>query len=331
MTTRIAGILSHALVFSGAVAGVAGPADAQSPLPPVRREFPLNCRGGAGLVFDTLLVIPDSGRVRLMLTFAANATTSGLEGEGLEPGSCAWMDRPLTDAEPRRIQFAIGTTDSAPQQTVRDSGIHWGFLAYNSDSGYLTGVGYRHWDASSPQAVPPDTAAPVLTTRAPRRIRLPFDIRYLPLAAVALGAIVSAPLVTLIGRWSGWRRLADHYPDRNNGRARSFRSGQLVMHMSVYRGGVRLTPDESYLHFAPTLFMRPGHRAFSVPWSDIEATPDGWPWFPLKGHPVVRLTLAADPELRILVQVKDAKRIFEGSGGRLEPQDPQRLTTAAHR
>ena len=102
--------LAQALVAAGAFE-VLAPVEAQTPVPPVRREYPLNCRGGAGLVFDTLLVEPDSNRVRLMLTFAANTTPSGLEGQGLQPGSCAWVDRALSDAEPRRIQLTIGTSD----------------------------------------------------------------------------------------------------------------------------------------------------------------------------------------------------------------------------
>ena len=112
MITRTVGVLSHALVAAAGLFSVGAPVEAQTPLPPARREYPLNCRGGAGLVFDTLLVETDSNRVRLMLTFAANATPSGPEGQGLQPGSCAWVDRALSDAEPRRIPLTIGATDS---------------------------------------------------------------------------------------------------------------------------------------------------------------------------------------------------------------------------
>lgn len=311
MITRTAGMLPHALVYSGALAALVGPADAQSPPPPVRREFPLNCRGGAGLVFDTLLVIPDSGRVRLMLTFAANPAASGAEGQGLEPGSCAWVDRPLTDAEPRRIRFAIGTTDSAPAQTVRDSGMYWGFLAYDSDSGYIGGVGHRHWHAAS--APGPGAVA----TAGRRSFPLPFDLRYLPLFALGMALIVGVPATAMMARWSGWRRLAERYPDRNTGRGRSFRSGPLVLNKSVYRMGARFTMDESHLHVRMSSLARPGHSPFSVPWPEIAASRDEWPWFPFKGEPMVRLTIAAYPDLRILVRLPDGKRIAEANGGGL--------------
>ena len=299
---------------------MAGPVGAQSPLPPVRREFPLNCRGGAGLVFDTLLVIPDSGRVRLMLTFAANATASGAEGQGLEPGSCAWVDRPLTDAEPRRIQFAIATTDSAPAQTVRDSGMYWGFLAYNSDSGYVSGVGYRLWHASSPPrpyTPAPAVAAPTPAASSRRSFPLPFDVRYLPLFAIGMAVIIGVPATAMLGRWSGWRQLAERYPDRNTGRGGSFKSGPVVMNRSVYKMGVRFTMDESHLHFRMSALARPGHPPFSVPWSDITASRDEWPWFPFKGEPMVRLAIAGHPDLRILVRLRDGTRVADASGGRL--------------
>ena len=320
MITRSSAALPSALVFSGAMIGVVGPIEAQEPLPPVRREFPLNCRGGGGLVFDTLLVVADSNRVRLMLTFAANATASGPEGQGLEPGACAWVDRPLSDAEPRRIQFAISATDSAPRQTVLDSGMYWGFLAHNSDSGYLAGVGYRHWHASSPpQPSMPPASASVAPGR--RSFPLPFDVRYLPLIAVGMAVIIGVPATAMLARWSGWRQLAerypDRYPDRNAGRGRSFKSGPLVMNKSVYKMGVRFTMDDSHLHFRMSALARPGHSPFSVPWQEIEASRDEWPWFPFKGEPMVRLRIAAYPELRILVKARDGRRIAEASGGQL--------------
>ena len=144
-----------------------------------------------------------------------------------------------------------------------------------------------------------------------------FDVRYLPLFAIAIGAIIAIPYLRLIGRSSGWRRLAERYPDHNARHARSFRSGPAVMNRSVYRGGVRFTPGDAHLHFAMPGLARPGHRPFSVPWSDIMASHDEWPWFPFQGHSMVRLTLAADPDLRILVKARDGKRIVEESGGRL--------------
>lgn len=146
---------------------------------------------------------------------------------------------------------------------------------------------------------------------------LPLDVRYLPLMAVGMAVIVGLPATVLLGRWSGWRRLAAHYPDRNTGRGTAFRSGQVAMGTSVYKMGVRFTMDGTHLHIAMSALARPGHRPMSIPWPDVAASGDQWPWFPFTGHPMVRLTLAREPGVRILVKVDDGRRIAEASGGRL--------------
>jgi hypothetical protein len=226
--------------------------------PPV---YPLNCRGGAPLVFDTLAPRSDTGTVvRLAVTFAPSPVAAGTEGQGLRPGTCAWVDRPVNDAEPRRVFVAIHHSDSTPARTVSDTGMYWSFLAYDGGSGHLFVTGW----------------------------------------------------------WSGWRRLAGCYPDRDGGRGRAFSCGNMVMALANYRGGVRVKPDDSHLHFSTWMLYRPGHPPFSVPWSDINATLDSWPWFPWKGTPVVRLTIAGYPTLRILVPRTVGERIVAESGGRLQ-------------
>ncbi len=270
-------------------------------------ERPLTCRGGPGLVFDTLAAEGD--RVWLSLVFTASAGKAGLEGQGLEPGECGWVERTFGEREPRRIHLSIGANDTTPRQSLLDRAVYWGFLAYPTDSGYINAAGYRHWHASSPPA-------PAVASR--RSLPLPFDVRYLPLVAIGMGAIIGIPSVVLMARWSGWRRLAERYPDRNSGRGMSVRSGQVVMNKTLYKMGVRFTMDESHLHLAMSRLARPGHRPISVPWSDVEAARDEWPWFPFKGEPMVRLTFAAHPEIRILVRLAVGRRLAEASGGRLE-------------
>ncbi|HET8624504.1 MAG TPA: hypothetical protein VFM14_13155 [Gemmatimonadales bacterium] len=146
---------------------------------------------------------------------------------------------------------------------------------------------------------------------------LSFDLRYLPLFALGMAVLVGVPITAMIGWRSGWRRLVGRYPDRNTGRGRTFKSGAIVMNKSVYKAGVRFTMDDAHLHFRMSLPARPGHSPFSVPWSEIEASRDEWPWFPFKGEPMVRLALAAYPDLRILVRLRDGRRIAEASSGRL--------------
>ena len=292
-----------------------------------RREFPLNCRGGAGLVFDTLgPVATTATTVLVSLRFTASPRAAGWKGEGLEPSTCAWVDRPLTGAEPLRVRVKLGVGDSTPRLTLRDTALYWSFLAHNTDSGYLHGVGYRHWTAGDAAATTParDSAtrmdydhwkpapAPAIAPRRPN-----FDIRLLPLIALGWALIVGIPATTLLGRWSGWRRLAALYPERPMHGGRRFRCG-LIMRVTWYRGGVRLTADAAHLHFAVWPLYRPGHRRFSVPWSDVSIARDEWPWLPFKGLPVTRLTLAKDPGIRILVQMSIGEGIIAASGGRLE-------------
>jgi len=301
-------------VLPGSAANVAAQSAEPMP-PPLGRERPLTCRGGPGLVFDTLAA--DGARAQLSLVFTASAGPAGLEGQGLEPGQCGWVERPFGEREPRRIHLSIAASDTTPQRSMLDGDIYWGFLAYPTDSGYINAAGYRHWHASSPPApsTPPAAVAGAAPSR--RSLPLPFDVRYLPLFALGLGAIISIPGVVLMGRWSGWRRLAERYPDRNSGRGTSVRSGKLVMNKSLYKMGVRFTMDEQYLHVAMSLLARLGHRPLSVPWSDVAAARDEWPWFPFKGEPMVRLTFAAHPDIRILVRMAVGRRIAEASGGRL--------------
>jgi hypothetical protein len=320
-------VLTHALVVATGMLMVQDQVpQSQTPVsPPARRpHYPLSCRGGAQLVLDTMIPPSDTGKgVSLSLTFAASPTAAGAEGQGLQPSTCAWVDRPLNAAEPRQIRVTVHDTDSAPRLTVRDTGVYWSFLAYNSDSGHFTGVGHRHWDAASapiPIGPLPQASVP------PKGNSLRFNPRHLHwyflAAAIGWVVIVGLPMLTLTGLWSGWRRLAGLYPDRNMDRGRSFRCSPVVMGMANYRGGVRLTPDHSHLHFSVWALLRPGHPPFSVPWSDITASRDEWPWFPFKGAPVIRLTLRRYRRLRILVQVSDGERMVAASGARLHLSEP---------
>lgn len=281
-----------------------------------RREFPLNCRGGGLLVFDTLGPVAGSSTlVQLSLRFTASPRVAGWNGEGLEPSTCAWVDRPLNGAEPVRVRFTPAMGDSTPRLMLRDTSLYWSFLAYNTDSGHFRGVGYRHWQATH--------SPPVVTGAAPAT-RILFAFRQLPLYTVApmliVGwtLIVGIPSLMVLGVWSGWRRLAALYPSRPVREGRRLRCGFLIMRISWYRSGTRLTAGASHLHFSVVPPFRPGHPPFSVPWADVTVSRDGWPWLPFKGRPVMRLTLARDRGIRILVPVSVGEGIIAASRGRLQ-------------
>jgi hypothetical protein len=296
-----------------------------------RREFPLNCRGGGGLAFDTLGPVTDTAaRVLLSLRFTASSRAAGWKGEGLAPSTCAWVDRPVGGTEPLRIHVRLGAGDSTPQLTLRDTSLYWSFLAYDTDSGYLHGVGYRHWNAGDAVAAAPSKDSAIRLDYAhwkpvPAPVATPgsgkLNVRHLPLFLLGwillIGIPIGIPATTLLGRWSGWRRLAALYPDRPINGGRRFRCA-LIMRVTWYRGGVRLTADDSHLRFSVWPLCRPGHQPFSVPWSDVSVSRDEWPWLPFKGLPMMRLTLARDPGIRILVKVPVGEGIIAASGGRLE-------------
>jgi hypothetical protein len=281
-----------------------------------RRHFPLHCRGGDRLVFDTLGPIADTGTTaRVSLRFTAGPRAAGQNGEGLEPSTCAWVDRPLNGAEPLRVRVTLASGDSTPRLTLRDTSLYWSFLAYNTDSGHFHGVGYRYWKADDAVAAQPAPAPPATPGR------WSFDVRHFPLYIIGWVLISWIPLTMLLGVWSGWRRLAALYPSRPIHGGRRFRCG-LIMRIAHYRSGARLTADDSHLHFSLVPPFRPGHPPFSVPWADVCVSRDEWPWFPLKGVPVMRLTLARDRGIRILVQVSVGEGIIAASGGRLKLSQP---------
>jgi hypothetical protein len=318
--------MRHLLV--ALLAAAAGPSDVDS-LQYRRRDYPLNCRGG-GLAFDTLGGPSDThGAVALSLTFAASPLPSGPEGQGLRPGTCAWVDRPVNDAEPRQVWFTTSIDDSILQLTVHDSSQYWGFLALNSDSGHLSGVGHRHWNAGAP----PLPMGPGPASLPPAESRWLMFVRQ-HLVQVVLGlvlawvAIALGPLMVLVGFWSGWRRLARLYPSHELGRGPSFRSGMLIMGTTNYRGGARLTADSAYLRFSMSAILRPGHPPFSVPWSDVTLALDEWPWFPFKGKPVVRISLARHPGLRILVPPSTGEKIVAASEARYHLHGPREHAVA---
>lgn len=275
-------------------------------------------------MFDTITAPSDAGgRLRLSLTFIPGRRAAGAEGQGLEASTCAWVDRPVRGDEPRQIRFTPAIGDSTPRLTARDSSVYWSFLAYDTDSGHFTGVGHRHWEAAP---------AAVATSSEGSRLRR-FDPRHLHwyLIGVAICWVLIAwiPSLTICAAWSGWRRLAALYPAGAVGRGRRFRCGFLIMGLTNYRGYARLTADVSHLHFSMWPPFRPGHRPFSVPWSDITVAREGWPWFPFKGKPVRRLTLARRRELRILVDVKVGDEIIAAGDQRLELSERPAAAAAA--
>jgi hypothetical protein len=129
--------------------------------------YPLHCRGGAGFEFRTLATRTTSGgeRVAMALVFAPAASAAGSRSQGLTPGTCAWLDRPLVPAEPREVrfvapaflQFGQGVLDTSPTTAQRTADVrsiaaylqypdhYWSFTAYNTGNGYFGTTAHGYW------------------------------------------------------------------------------------------------------------------------------------------------------------------------------------------
>lgn len=73
--------------------------------------YPLACRGpGTIVAHPTMASLQNrvSQRVLLFDFLAAKSSqAAGRQGDGLEPGACGWMDRPLNEHEPRTLRVKL--------------------------------------------------------------------------------------------------------------------------------------------------------------------------------------------------------------------------------
>jgi len=124
--------------------------------------YEIRCRGGSDVFrVEQLSAGPKpepggQGRVVLLsLKFLAGPWAAG-GAEGLIPGTCAWLDRPLNELEPRVIRFeapAIRTPGptlpvrgSFPDDDdLRDPTLYWSFFVFNTNQGYLAATSHRRW------------------------------------------------------------------------------------------------------------------------------------------------------------------------------------------
>jgi len=110
MTKQLAAACPFALMLAFPASTLAAPPD-----------FPIWCHGGQGMAST-------SGK-NLIIDFRH---ASGPAGQGLEPGQCSWLDRPLSDNEPRRIvseEFAPATARQIAGMI--NGGQTWTFWVFN--------------------------------------------------------------------------------------------------------------------------------------------------------------------------------------------------------
>ena len=84
----------------------------------VRKE--LRCRGGASGLMFTRGASAGTNLVQMTLAYRVSANVPGATGRGLEPGSCAWVERAGIAREPARVDFV--TAGNAQLKQIQSGG-----------------------------------------------------------------------------------------------------------------------------------------------------------------------------------------------------------------
>jgi len=164
----------------------------------------------------------------------------------------------------------------------------------------------------------PDQAATEPHPAPPDRFNLwPLWLPVVWLAAACAGLVAT--------RRSVWRRLAELYPGvPPRQRVRSLFVSRVVVGRAFYKNTIRFSLDDTYLHVSGLGPFRLWQPTFSVPWSEISATPDDYPWG-LWDSRVIRLTLARDPAARVLVWPHVYDDMIRLAAGLCQPTQPASL------
>jgi hypothetical protein len=175
LSTRVFFIAVHGLAAAATLAAVflvvpamglryrESVAPAETTHAPAPQVYEIRCRGGFREAFRIEQLGTETRRgpngdvlaVRLSLRFATNRSAAGVDGSGLAPGTCAWLDRPLNASEPPDIRFdtagvrapdpphavvpAPGTVPDA--EYMSDPTHYWSFQVFNFNAGFLQATG----------------------------------------------------------------------------------------------------------------------------------------------------------------------------------------------
>jgi hypothetical protein len=134
-----------------------------------------------------------------------------------------------------------------------------------------------------------------------------------------IGAFVLMVMLALAtgSRFGNWARLVELYPATpHRGGGGRLWVGLLIFGRGRIRNSTWMAIEGGHLHVSAVAPLHVVRAPFSVPLADITATPDVWTGGLLR-LPVVRLTLARNPSLRIMVTPPLFERLAAMSDGRL--------------
>ena len=98
--------------------------------------FPLIVRGGRGVTARY-----DGGVLTVQFRKSSVAAGDPSTYGRMPPGSAAWVDRPVNDAEPSVVKQQMNETDAAePIAVLRNDVRFWNFVCSNTNAGHFEAV-----------------------------------------------------------------------------------------------------------------------------------------------------------------------------------------------
>lgn len=121
--------------------------------------YDLRCRGKSGaFVFDG----PQGNTYSIR--FAASTRAAGPGNQGLDPGTCSWVDRPLNSAEPSEIHYQAQMWQTRLIATqLSDPSNYWSFIVVNTNRGYFDANSQN--PSTKPDPAPQSNSNADITTR----------------------------------------------------------------------------------------------------------------------------------------------------------------------
>ena len=135
--------------------------------------------------------------------------------------------------------------------------------------------------------------------------------------AFLIATFVFVPNV--VARWSGWKRLADAYPERVEASGERFRWRSARFRAGCnYNNCINFVSGRSGLHLSMPFVFRVGHSPIQIPWDELSAHEETW--FLMS---IVVLTAARCPDTPIRIHRSLAQRLLSGGTQAAIQADPK--------